>query len=563
MPDEKNEIVPLSRFRAALARARTTRRADEILADPDADRLIPTLPVQDLYLAIKDIGLADAEELVVRASTEQLQGFLDLDGWERDELSPDRLRQWLDILSNDSPEKLAQVVDALDPEQIALYIKKQANIYDLSVDEPPEEPEGVFWPTPDTFYLFDILVPGEDGKALERFVGNLYRADLELARRVVMSARWEIGSDLEEWAYRFRQGRLADLGFPDADEAMAIYKPLDPSTVRLPDVGAKPEVEAGIVPVSGTALPALVADAIDARGMLGQALATLSTDAELERAHGQLVTLFNRALAADRVDPADLAEARGVLDDVVAYLGLGLEYVSRGDPALAGRALKELALEKLFRTGFSFTALAREGGRDDVPAWSRAPRRAAVVAARGSSPRGPARAARRGSWSSARAWRACSIRRPRAARARSATPPTCACRPARSPRAARMPVFFFDDLGLAQSAVAEAASSSPGVTFGTIARTLAARVLADPAYLAGHGELGLSPLRPPEVGALLARLVDRQLGADDQARIGEAISARLAARGRAAPPELEAWFTTWFTDLGSKVAGVDGVYITG
>ena len=557
-----SDVVALSRFRAALSRARTQKRADVILADPDADRLIPTLPIQDLYLAIKDVGLADAEELVGAASAEQIQGFLDMDGWEGDSLSVDRMRPWFDMLATIGYEKLAEIVESLDAEEVALFLQKQANIYDLSMDDLPEEPEGRFWPTPDTFYVLDILPPGEEGKAVERFVDHLYRADLELARRVVMAAKWEMASDLEDWAYRFRQGRMADLGFPDADEAMKIYKPIVPATVRLPEEGAPREPHAGAVAVPGTTMPVLIADAIDARSLLGEALGTLATDAAIERSHAQLVTLFNRALAADRIDPSDLASARLVLDDVVAYLGLGVEYVSRGDVALAGRAIEEIAHERLFRVGFSLTAsLGKLAGTlylrgrvrlGEPPALLLEGRLREVVLALRGSGRG---------------------HRPRMARALDtpAATGTRAFRTAADVRlsasalqsASRVPVFFFDDLGLLLETAADAATSSPGVTFGTLARTLAARLLIDPSLLDGAAPLSFQPLRAAEVGVLLARLQNGQLGQEDEALVGGRITERLAARERSAPFELETWFGEWFADLGRRVAEVDGLYVTG
>src|SRR5437868_15074919 len=93
-----NGVIELSRFRAALARARRTHRADAILAEPDAEALVPKLPVQELYYAIQEVGLADSQDLVALASPEQIRGFLDLDVWQRDQLDEARMRQWIDTL---------------------------------------------------------------------------------------------------------------------------------------------------------------------------------------------------------------------------------------------------------------------------------------------------------------------------------------------------------------------------------------------------------------------------------------------------------------------------------
>src|SRR6478735_4842743 len=120
MPDD---IIPLSRWRAALARARRGRKADAILSEPDAEKLVPTLPVQELYYAIKEVGLADAGDLVALATPAQIQGFVDLDVWERDHLDVPRLNAWIESLTEAGYEKLGQVIEELDPETVALWVQ--------------------------------------------------------------------------------------------------------------------------------------------------------------------------------------------------------------------------------------------------------------------------------------------------------------------------------------------------------------------------------------------------------------------------------------------------------
>jgi hypothetical protein len=363
------DVIPLSRWRAALARARRGRKADAIISEPDAAQLVPTLPVQELYYAIKEVGLADAEELVALATPEQIQGFVDLDVWERDHLDETRLDAWIDTLASVGYEKLGEVIADLDPEVVALWLQRQAVIYDVTIEQPPDEPTGHYYPTPDRFFLLDIQPGGEAGKALERAIDWIYRHDLALGRRVMMSAKWEGTAELEELALRWRRGRMADLGYVDFYEALAIYRWLDPASVKLDEhsfVAAPPETP--------TELPAVLAGSLDEAGFFGQALGTLPSDAEVERLHGALVLLINKAMAADLVDPGDFDEGKKALGRAVAYLGLGLEYLSRGDAVRAGQALSSVALERIFRVGFSLTlqlktladTLVAKGGVDPI-----------------------------------------------------------------------------------------------------------------------------------------------------------------------------------------------------
>ena len=67
----------------------------------------------------------------------------------------------------------------------------------------------------------------------------MYRTDNEFARRIIVGAIGELDAELEESAYRWRQARMADLGFADYYEALEVYRELDPATVRIGDGPAR------------------------------------------------------------------------------------------------------------------------------------------------------------------------------------------------------------------------------------------------------------------------------------------------------------------------------------
>ena len=523
MPDDNRDegIIPLSRFRAALARARRTRRADAILSEPGAEQLVPQLPVQELYYAIKEVGLADAEELVALASPEQIRGFVDLDVWERDHLDESRMREWIDTLVNAGPSKLRAAVEALDPEVVALYLQRQALVYDLTGEEEPvpDEPQGRYYPTPDRSFMLDVLPEGEAGKSVERFVDWLYRADLEFARRVVMSAKYEVASDLEEWSYRWRSGRMSDLGYAEFYEALSIYRYLDPGSVKL-DEGSAVNTES-----TPSSLPMQLAGALDERGYFARALATIHNQVEIERLQSLLMSLVNKAMAADLVQPGDMDRAKIVLDRAVGYLSVGLEYLSKGDLDRATLALRGVALERIFRVGASLTqqlkrlaeTLAGKG-----PMLFDAPFDALLS----------------------------SLREPRPAFPRGLDSPLEAgSRPFRSladiraaaaalEEASRLGPFVFGGLGIIREVLAEAlakATLPPAqVRFGTLVRTVAANVLLGrPAKLV--------PLHPRDLRAL-------KLDDEGRQKIERALRA-LSDERASTPAELSRWLDRWLINM--------------
>src|SRR5512133_1267069 len=85
----------IARHRADLAKASGRRRLDLILDARNPQALVRALPADELYLVIRDIGLADAAPLVQLASAEQFKVFLDLDAWRQNELDPTRAMVWL------------------------------------------------------------------------------------------------------------------------------------------------------------------------------------------------------------------------------------------------------------------------------------------------------------------------------------------------------------------------------------------------------------------------------------------------------------------------------------
>jgi hypothetical protein len=162
---------------------------------------------------------------------------------------------------------------------------------------------------------------------------------------------------------------MADLGYVDFYEALSIYQYLDPATVRIDErsVVAPP-------PETPTELPAVLAGAVDEAGFFARALGTIAATADVERLQAALVLLLNKAMAADLVEPGDTEAGRRTLVRVVAYLGIGLEYLGRGDTARAGQALATVALERVFRVGVSLTlqlkalgdTLVKQGGVNPI-----------------------------------------------------------------------------------------------------------------------------------------------------------------------------------------------------
>jgi hypothetical protein len=302
---------------------------------------------------------------------------LDFALWERDQVSPAALAEWLEALSAAPIERIGRWIAGLDTELVGLILRRGARIIDLTEEEAPDEPEGTFYPTPDRFFLLDVRVSpvlqareGEEqgpdpARALIRLVDALYRTDMDLARRLLIGAKGELDSELEETAYRWRQGRMSDLGFADYYEALEVYRELDPAGVKIGDGAARTRTIVDAQPggdVAALRMPTALVERLgdtDA-SPFARAAQKLAAGDEVDELRFALVALTNRVLAADRIAPGDDQAVGAVLERLVATLDLAVERLAQGDDARGAAALRTIPLGRLFRLGVSLVGKVKQ-----------------------------------------------------------------------------------------------------------------------------------------------------------------------------------------------------------
>jgi Family of unknown function (DUF6178) len=219
----------LAAVRSALAAARGKRRLDLLLDQPDPGAVVRALPADDLYFTIHEVGLGDAVDLVQLASAEQFKVFLDLAAWRKDELDPRAALPWLRAArsgSLSSPRLAARwrsKLTHLDGELLDLVLRSTLRVHDLEQDPDPELENDRFMRTAEGKFIVEFLVDGAEYMAVRGIVDDLIAEDPFRATRLLSSLRWELPSDLEESALRWRTGRLADLGYPSLEEALSWF----------------------------------------------------------------------------------------------------------------------------------------------------------------------------------------------------------------------------------------------------------------------------------------------------------------------------------------------------
>jgi len=329
--------------RAALAAARGRKRLDVILDASDPQALVRALPADELYFTISDIGLGDAAVIVQLASAGQFKTFLDLDAWSREGFEPRKTLPWLRAaragaqLEPKAAARWERKLASLDREVLYLVLRATLRVHDLEQDPDPELTSDRFMRTPEGSYLVEFVVDDAEYMAVRGVLDDLYAEDPFAAARLLSSIRWELPSELEETALRWRTGRLADLGYPSLEEALSWFARPPRTPAETPGPSARP--------------PGFFLATLATTSLLDRAFAALEPE-ERDAVERQIVSAANAVIVADAVDPADLDAVRAAFEAARAYLELGLEKLGGADER---RALEELAatpVKRIFQEGF-------------------------------------------------------------------------------------------------------------------------------------------------------------------------------------------------------------------
>ncbi|MDP2342252.1 MAG: DUF6178 family protein [Deltaproteobacteria bacterium] len=362
------EIAPLS----------AKQRLDRILSRKDTMRVVRQMPVPDLFATVKDIGIEDALELLELMSPAQVQGFLDLDGWRKDRVDSASLSRWLRAFFSANPDRCVGQLRGLDLELLTLILKINTRIYDLSLEEEPEHDIGRHSITPDQRYLiaYGGVAADDDTQAvLQQIVDRMMGRDMLFVLKLCEAIRSELPSQLEEDAFRWRNARLADLGFLPAHEAAEIFAWLDPEKPLPGHKSAAPPP----LPSDESTSTNLTASVLLPWGLLSsgndvlsRALAGLDERSRDRVAH-ELMLTANRVHAADGQDLGDTDALQETARHVTATAGTGLAFLVKGEETRLSGALASTSVMLLFRLGHSLSVKLSQDLRAKVRGSSSSP----------------------------------------------------------------------------------------------------------------------------------------------------------------------------------------------
>lgn len=335
----------------------TRRQMIDLLTNPEA--VIPLLPDAEFCYTCREIGLDDSSWLLPMATEEQVVACFDLDGWKGFQVDTTQLDAWMTAIASTDEETLLRAARALDPELVVIFLRSH-----VDVTLKPSEQDNPDWSPPERSqtlegqFYFVAKNANDDLAPVLALLHALFRGDYWLYFRVIQAVFEELPTENEEWALRWRTGRLEDLGFPSWDAAMRIYGFLRPDRrAEIPKEDFSLDTENPSLPTWNLELP----EARESEGALFRTTRTLETK-ERSTIFFALVSLANRIAVADRMELGNPESLPSAIKKAARFTSDGLEFVARENGLSLEKILRGVPLERLFRVG---TNLDRDAALPD------------------------------------------------------------------------------------------------------------------------------------------------------------------------------------------------------
>jgi hypothetical protein len=330
------------------------QKRDLILSAPEAERLVQSFAPETLFYTLKEIGSADAGDLLSMAAPEQVKGLFDLDCWTKDRVNFARIREWIEAMSEAGRRRAAEALMELDIELVTLLMRRYLKVYRLeevqaALDVPSNRVVQFDEHYAVEFIRYDNILP-----FLQEILEEMFERDYDYFSSLMDEVYWGVDAELEEQAYQYRSARLNDRGFPDFFEAQSVFSYLNPKQFD--------EIRRACVPPHRE-------DALENEAQVDLAMMTAGSDSSLfntaltagfaaqgkRQIRSEMALVANQVLVARATDFGDPDAVRDAIELTHHYLNLGLEHLAGGDLKSAIDYLRDTHLKLLLRLGVSLT----------------------------------------------------------------------------------------------------------------------------------------------------------------------------------------------------------------
>ncbi len=338
------------------------RALDAIFDYVHADALVHSFPEEDFYFLIHDIGAEDSIELLSMASERQWEYILDIEAWHQDKITLPSMSKWLYLLLKADPDRLVRWFLNQKTEFVEFFMFRNMEVVVRAHDQDPSDFGDGFSTLDDTFYVRTIDFPDSDqvyaieqrDEFLAEFLNRLAAYDPFTYQNVLLEFSTVIPGEAEEEAYRLRNERLAEKGFVPFDEAVGIYQPLKPNSLKT---GRKRLVSRDDDPQTRPPVPFHPVQMLDKEGLFTLSLKTIEMEDVMQQLQAEFAALCNQVIAADQKHIREREQLKTVVRKVCGYISIGLERLTEKThgPHVINRSaamIQRFPLSRIFRVGY-------------------------------------------------------------------------------------------------------------------------------------------------------------------------------------------------------------------
>ena len=355
------------------------QKRDLILSAPEAERLVQSFAPETLFYTLKEIGVADAGDLLSMAVPEQIRWLFDLDCWNKDRPNLNRMREWVEAMADAGRRRMAEGLMGLDLELVALLMRQYVRVHRMTdPQDSPDAPSNRFVQF-DEHYLIEFIRHDAIQALLLEFLEEVFERDYNYFSGLMEELFWGVEAEIEEQAYQFRNSRLADRGFPDYYDAQAVFgyfNPLKFEELRLEYIAPARDTIAAEADLAPELSPALAGTS---NSLFNAALTAGFAAQGMRQLRSEMALVSNQVLVARSVDFGDLEAVRVAVEMTHDYINLALEHLSGGELAIAIEHLRDTHLQLLFRLGISLTIDLRKRAEATVARFGFAAGRAREI----------------------------------------------------------------------------------------------------------------------------------------------------------------------------------------
>ncbi len=317
------------------------KRMDLILLAKHSRELMQAMSPEDMVMTIKDIGDEDAIALLELSSDEQLTYLLDLETWIQHGLDLQRLAHWLELLFECGPQRVNSWLVSVDFEQLVLLFERTLLwVQKDDIDTLPDMVSNRLI-TPDDSHFFVVKL-GIEYSLIKRLIELMYAEQRELFYAMIANLGSTPPAEIEEQAYHWRLGRLADRGWPDFEESKTIYRGIDPG--QVPSRSHQP--------LGLDNPPRYPIQAFGEGDVFRQAVSLLPAGQQ-QLLMSQFANLTNRVMIADKLVLTEKSSYTKAAKKIMGYLTIGHALLGIiNHPEILAAALQQIPLLSVFQVAF-------------------------------------------------------------------------------------------------------------------------------------------------------------------------------------------------------------------